>query len=53
MCLQMFQVPSSEVLQVLNSAGHIQTALLSLYGHTRAFTGSKQLLIHVSAVNIA
>lgn len=53
MCLQMFQVPSFEVLQVLYSDGCIQTALLNLYGHTRAFTGSKLFLICASAVNIA
>ena len=51
--LQMFQVPPFEVLQVLYSAGCIQTALLNLYGHTRTFTGSKLILICASAMHIA
>lgn len=51
--LQMSQVPPCEVSQVLYSAGCIQTALLHLYGHTWAFTGSKLILSCASAMHIA
>lgn len=52
-CLQMFQVPSFEALQVLCSAGCIQTALLNLCGHTGAFTGSNLILICAFAMHMA
>lgn len=38
---------------IWGGTGCLQTALLNLYGHSRAFTGSKLVLISASAMHLA